>query len=57
MAKIKISKIRLSPGMSDSQKIYELEKNLYTLECALERVLADLSGEGMSSYKSKGGKK
>lgn len=52
MAKIKINKIRLSSGMSDTQRIYELEKNLYSLECELEHILTNLSDENMNVSRS-----
>ncbi len=54
MAKVKIDKIRLSPSMSDSEKIYELEKNLFSLENTLEHILTNIANENMSS-KSQGG--
>ena len=47
MAKVRIDKIKLSPSMSDSQKILELEKNLLALESNLEHILANLSEENM----------
>jgi len=49
MAKVKINKVRLSPSMSDSEKISELEKNLFSLECTLEHILSNLSEENMGS--------
>lgn len=49
MAKIRIDKIKLSPSMSEREKIEALEKNLFMLECTLEHVLSNLSGENMSA--------
>ena len=54
MAKVKIDKIRLSPSMSDSQKIAELEKNLFLLENTLEHILTNLSSDNMASGSSGG---
>ena len=54
MAKVKIDKIRLSPSMSDREKIQELEKNLFILENTLEHILTNLADENMNS-KSHGG--
>lgn len=54
MAKVKIDKIRLSPSMSDREKIAELEKNLFSLENTLEHILTNLADDNMSS-KSNGG--
>ena len=48
MAKVKIDKIRLSPSMSDAEKIAELERNLCLLENTLEHILTNLSAENMS---------
>lgn len=49
MAKVKIDKIRLSPSMSDSEKIVELERNLLSLQNTLEHILTNLSAENMSA--------
>lgn len=49
MAKVKIDKIRLSPSMSESEKISELEKNLFLLENTLEHILTNLADDNMSS--------
>ena len=49
MAKVNIYKIRLSPSMSDAQKIAELERNLFLLETTLEHILTNLSSENMNS--------
>ncbi len=49
MAKVNINKIRLSPSMSDSEKIAELEKNLLLLENTLEHILTNLAHDNMSS--------
>ncbi|MBQ7357974.1 MAG: hypothetical protein IJW65_04480 [Clostridia bacterium] len=51
MAKVKIDKIRLSPSMSDAEKIAELERNLCLLENTLEHILTNLSAENMSGKK------
>ncbi len=49
MAKVKIDKIRLSPSMSDSEKIAELEKNLFLLENTLEHILTNIADDNMSA--------
>ncbi len=54
MARVKIDKIRLSPLMSDSERIAELEKNLFLLENTLEHILTNIADDNMS-VKSSGG--
>ena len=55
MARVKIDKIRLSPSMSDKEKIAELEKNLFLLENTLEHILTNIANDNMS-VKQNGGK-
>ncbi len=54
MARVKIDKIRLSPSISDHERIVELEKNLFLLENTLEHILTNIAEDNMNS-KSQGG--
>ncbi len=54
MARVKIDKIRLSPSMSDRERIAELEKNLLLLENTLEHILTNIAEDNMNS-RSQGG--